>query len=777
MIESIKKLIRATNYLSVAQLYLQDNFLLERPLVPNDIKPRLHGHWGSVPGVNFIYAHLNALIIKHNASILFVLGPGHAFPGVQSNLFVEGTLREYYPKAQQNTDGIAYISKLFSWPYGFPSHCNPGTPGVILEGGELGYSLSTSYGTVLDNPDLIVACVVGDGEAETGPLAASWHINKLIDPATSGAVLPILHLNGYKISGPTLMGRMTNRELKSLFYGYGYDPILIDGSNLHEKMSKALEYSYEKIRSIQESARSGGKTDIPRFPMLILKTPKGLSGIKWIGKDKIEGNCLSHQVVYTDARTNKKGLKAIEKWLESYKFNELFDAEKGFIEEINSLIPKENLRMGKNQHAIGGNLKKDLVLPDPAHYKVDMVKQGTINASSMEAMGHILNEVFQLNEKTKNFRMMSPDETYSNKIDAIFSSTKRAFMLPIKPWDKDLSPDGRMMEILSEHCLQGLMEGYVLTGRHAVFVSYEAFIEVVSSMVDQYAKFIKASQQYPWRTPISSLNIVLTSPGWRQDHNGYSHQNPGFVSSMLDKHHEFVQVFFPSDANTTLVVINEALRKTNGINILTLGKTQEPQWRTLDEAKKEFERGYAVWDFASDENPDIVMCGVGDYLTTESLAAITIIKSAAPSVKIRFVNILELTVLGIGKENYSIDRTTFNEIFTEDKPVIFNFYGYPNSLRQAISGQHNAERFSVHGYIDQGSTTTPFDMQVRNKTSRFDLAIEAMQMLKLFGTISGDEANNHIQNFEKILRDHREYVERVGDDMELITNWQWQRTW
>ena len=771
MIEAIKKLHRAANYLAVSQLYLRDNFLLERPLVLADIKPRLHGHWGSVPGITFLYAQLNALIKRTQASMMFLLGPGHGFPGLQAQLFIEGSLKEFYPEATHTYDGIGYISRLFSWPYGFPSHSNPGTPGAIVEGGELGYSLSTAYGAVLDNPDLIACCLVGDGEAETGPLAASWNLNKLLDPATNGAVLPVLHLNGYKISGPTISGRMSNRELKSLYYGLGYDPVIISGSGdkVYKDMHDALDDAYKKIRAIQANARNTASHGaVPRWPMIIMKTPKGWGGIKKIGDLKIEGNYASHQIVYADADQNKRGMRAIEKWMRTYHFEELFSKNDGFIREIKDIIPEDGLRMGMNRHTQGGKMLKPLILPSLENLEIK-----TKTASSMESMGQFLKEIFILNKSARNFRLMSPDETYSNKLEAVFDVEKRAWVGQSKPWDKDMAHNGRVMEILSEHALEGLMHGYVLTGRHAVFASYEAFIQVVVSMVDQYAKFLAASREFPWRGEISSLNFVLTSPGWRQDHNGYSHQNPGFVSNMLDKHHQFVRVYFPADANTTLAVTAECLRRRTAINIIVVGKPQEPQWHTLVQAREELAAGISIWDFASHDNPDIVICGTGDYLTLEALAAVDILRREVPSLRIRFVNILELTVLGIGEQKHPLSRDAFEKYFTEDKPVIFNFMEYPNTLRQAISGQRNPERFSVHGYIDRGSTTTPEDLHVRSRTSRWHLVIEALELMKARGGVPMLEADELIDVYQAKFAAHVEYVKRIGDDLDEIKNWKW----
>ena len=777
IIETIKKYVRAANYLTVTQIYLQDNFLLERKLTSDDIKPRLLGHWGTCPGINFIYANLNYLIKKYEAEFLFVLGPGHGYAALQANLFLEGTLERYYPEASRNARGIGYISKNFSWPYGFPSHSNPGAPGVILEGGELGYALSTAYGAILDNPSLIVACVVGDGEAETGPTAGAWHINKLIDPKTNGAVLPILHLNGYKISGPTIFGRMTNRELRSLFYGYGYEPHIVDGANIYRKMISVLEDCYQSITEIQTKARNNSLAKPPRFPMIILKTPKGWTGIKQLHGEKIEGNYLSHQVVGKNAREDQQELKALEKWLRSYKFEDLFHKNKGFIGEIKSLIPKPSLRMGENKHSFGGNpVYKPLNLPSSSQFAENATKPGTIGSSSMRRAGLYLNEVFKLNKKQNNFRLFSPDETYSNKLDAVFASTSRTFMLPLKANDKDMKPSGRVMEMLSEHNLQGLMQGYVLTGRHAIFASYEAFIQIIASMADQYAKFLRVATDFKWRGDIPSLNYILTSSGWRQEHNGFSHQNPGFIDDMLQRQGGFVKVYFPPDGNSTLVCLERCLTSKNGINVIVAGKTLEPRWLTVRLAEKELHQGLMIWDFASDPNPDIVVATVGDYLTKEGLAAIEIVKKEASEIKVRFVNIMELSALGLGASDY-MPLSKFNEYFTIDKPVIFNFHGYPQTLKQILFDyQVDKERFSIHGYIENGSTTTPFDMQIRNKTSRYHLAVEVFRKMAEAKVISRKKKSLLVQKYNEKIKKHGEFIRLNGVDPEEIENWQWQKS-
>jgi xylulose-5-phosphate/fructose-6-phosphate phosphoketolase len=780
-IENIKKYVRVANYLSTSQIYLQSNFLLKDKLVFDNIKTRLLGHWGTCPGINFVYACLNNLINKTGANMMFVLGPGHGFPAIQSNVFLEGTLGKYYPEAQLDERGVAYISKNFSWPYGFPSHSSPATPGAILEGGELGYSLSTSYGAVLDNPDLIVTCLVGDGEAETASMATSWHLNKFIDPAKNGAVLPILHLNGYKISGPTIFGRMKNSDLQSLFYGYGYEPIIVEGDNdkVYKKMIKALDVSYKKIKNIQKDARKNeGKNReyFYRFPMIILKTPKGWTGIKELDGKKIEGNCLSHQVVGKDSKTNIEQLNAIESWLKSYKIEELFNSEKGFDKDVLSIIPKEGLRMGDNQIAFGikkGDKTKDLILPDVNNFKVNLPNLNIISVGSMKKIGEYLSEVVKLNQEKRNFRLFSPDETYSNRLQDIFLNTKRAFAGKIEKWDDDMSSDGRVIEMLSENSLQGLAQGYTLTGRFSIFTSYEAFIPIVSSMADQYSKFLKIARKTEWRGDIPSFNYILTSTGWRQEHNGFSHQNPGFIDGLLQKHHDFINVYFPADANEALLVTEKCLSSKNEINIIVAEKTIEPVWMSFGEAKKEVEDGMSIWKFASEENPDIVFCSCGQYLVREALAGLKILKTEFPGVKTRFVNIVELSPNTLGHSN-KISESDFEKYFTKDKPVLFNFHGYPETLKQILFDyQNNLNRLSVFGYMESGSTTTPLDLHIRNKTDRYNLFIEAVKKLSNNKVISKEKAEEKIKIYEEKIRKHKEYIMEVGDDPEDILNWKW----
>ncbi|MEK7650384.1 MAG: phosphoketolase family protein [Patescibacteria group bacterium] len=776
--EIIKKYVRVANYISAAQIYLQDNFLLTEPLEPAHIKPRLLGHWGTCPGINFVYAHLNALIKKTGADFIFLLGPGHGFPALQANLFLENTLKQFYPKATSDLAGLAYIARQFSWPYGFPSHSSPATPGVILEGGELGYSLATAYGAILDNPDLIAACLIGDGEAETATLATSWHLSKLISARENGAVLPILHLNGYKISGPTIFGRMSDQELLALFTGYGYEPAIVsgEGDEVYSAMEETLTVSYHKIREIQKQARAGeNQNHSPRWPLIILRTPKGWTGIKELNSQKIEGNCLSHQVVASEARTNPEQLAALEAWLKSYQIHELFDPETGLAQDVRDILPADEKKMGRSAHA-NGNKTTELVLPEITNFTEEASVPGTIGSSSMRRIGLYLAEVFKLNQNQKNFRLLSPDETYSNKLDAVFSQTSRAFTGEIKPWDRDLAPDGRVMEMLSENALQGLAQGYVLTGRWAVFASYEAFIQVVASMADQYAKFLRIARETFWRGTLPSLTYILTSSGWRQEHNGFSHQNPGFINNMLEKQGCFVKVFFPPDANTALAVLKKCLSTKSEINIIVAGKTLEPRWLSPELIAQELDQGLLTWDFASDPDPDIVLSGVGEYLTKEALAAIAIIKQEAPEIKVRFVNILEISAIGLGDQACRAPVYQFEDYFTADKPVIFNFHGYPDTLKQVLFNHQNIkDRFSVHGYTENGSTTTPFDLHLRNGTSRYNLAIEVFEKMRTVGVLDSLKAERLISLYQAKITEHKEYIIKNGVDPDEVENWQWQK--
>lgn len=778
----LSKFIRAADYLSAIQIYLQDNFLLEEPLRPEHIKERLLGHWGTCPGINFTYAHLNRAIRDHDLNMMFVLGPGHGFPAIQANLFLEGSFSKYYDNVPRNRDGLAYMAKHFSWPYGFPSHSNPEAPGVILEGGELGYSLATSFGAVLDNPDLIVACLVGDGEAETGPTATAWHLNKLLDPAHNGAVLPIVHLNGYKISGPTFYGRMSDQELTDLFHGYGYEPHFVDAyveEDVQERMVEVLDGAVSGIRFTQHCAREGTLSEPPRWPVIILRTPKGWNSIKELKGKRLEDNHYAHQVIADGARNDEEELKALEGWLRSYDFNELFTGD-GFVDEVESLIPRPERRMGDNPHTMGGERAfQPLTLPDLAEHhipytcRIDDPNCG--EESSMERIGQYLRDVVRQNEEARNFRLFSPDETYSNKLQAIFEATTRSFVWPHRDWDKDLSWDGRVLEMLSEHSLQGLMQGYVLTGRNGIFASYEAFVQIVASMVDQYAKFLHVARDVPWRGEIASLNYILTSSGWRQEHNGFSHQNPGFIDDVLQRQGCFTNVYFPADANTALVTMKHMLASRREINVIVCGKRPLPCWRTLEEAEEDVNEGVNIWEFASDDDPHFVYSAAGDYVTKETMAAISIVKNEIPDMRLRFVNISSLSALGMGDSGCRILRHDLNYYFTPDKPVLLNFHGYPQTIKQVLFDYNaDAERFDVHGYVESGSTTTPFDMMVRNQTDRYHLAMKAFQVAEDAGLITVANKEKLITKYEGKLTAHREYAIEHGADPADIADWVWE---
>jgi xylulose-5-phosphate/fructose-6-phosphate phosphoketolase len=769
-IESIKKYVRAANYLTVTQIYLQDNYLLKRPLTSSDIKPKLFGHWGTCPGINFVYGNLNYLVKKHKQSAVFVLGPGHGMPGLQANLFLEGTLEKYYPQASLDEKGIGYVSKMFAWPHGFSSHCSPETPGLILEGGELGYSLSSAYGAVLDNPELLAVCLIGDGEAETGAIAAGWHINKLIDPKTSGAVLPILHVNGYKISGPTIFSRMSDDELRDLFSGYGYEPFFVQGDDLYGQMFETMEACYQRIAEIQKKARTTDEHFKPRFPMIIMKSPKGWTTVKEIGGQKIEGTILAHQVVMPSLRGDEQELQALEDWLKSYHFDELFDSKKGFSSDITTSIPEDELRVGDNKHMFG-TAYKSLVLPKSKDLAKDASTPGKIQSNAMRMSGTYLRQVFDLNKADNNVRLMSPDETYSNRLDEVFQSTSRGFVWPHDKDDKDITRDGRVMEMLSEHNMHGLAQGYVLTGRHAVFTTYEAFAQIFSSMAHMYQKFLKWTLRMPWRHDIPSMNYLLTSTAWRQEHNGYSHQNPSFVSGMLEKHNDFIKAYFPVDDNSMLATMEEIMASKNQMNIVTAGKTPEPRWVSYEQAKETLKNGLLTWDFASDENPHVVLVGIGDYVTKEAMAAIELIKKDAPDIRVRFVNIARLQAQCACDDINHPQLPDAERYFTLDKPVIVTFHGYPEVMQAMLFHVKNPQRFSVHGYVEEGGTTTPFDMMVRNQTDRYHLAIEVLE--KAGHALSADVKESLLSKYNQALKDHYAYIIKNGADPKEIEQWQW----
>lgn len=775
-LENIKKFIRAANYLTVSQIFLQDNFLLERPLTSEDIKPRLLGHWGSCPGVNHVYAHLLNMqkqldFAKSDLKTAFMLGPGHAFPALQANLFLEETLSKFDINAARNLSEIKYISKNFSWPGGFPSHASPFTPGVILEGGELGYSLSTAFGAVLDNPNLVITTLIGDGEAETGTIAASWHLNKLIDPVENGVVLPILHLNGYKISGPTIFGSMSDFELIQFFHGAGWEPKIVDEYSAEDfdlELSNAFSNAFRDISRI----KFGRNNKFIRLPMIIMRSKKGSSGVKENNGQKIEGNSLAHQVPLLKAKTDKNELEKLEDWMKSYKFEELFDYERGeFKEWLNDFLPESSSRIGRNRF-IDANLNfKELKLPENT--------EGLGEKSlAMNAVGGLLEKVFEKNPD--NFRFFSPDETYSNKLDAIFEATSRSWQREIKPWEKDLAKNGRVTEILSENCLQGLLQGYILTGRHGVLTSYEAFAPIISSMMDQYAKFLAQSKEVKWRGDLASLNYILTSTGWRQDHNGFSHQNPSFIDEVLRRENGIGQIFLPADDNSAAVSILKMLKSRNNINVLVAGKTPEPRYFSLEGVQKQFKNGgifvfdswknqeITDWNLISeDDEPDLILAASGDYVFKETVAALQVLLHDVAQVKIRLVYVQALCGKGIGTFENTLSKSDFVKIFTKDKPVVFAFHGYAKTLKSILFDYENPARIQINGYEEKGSTTTPFDMLARNKVSRYDIAVRALNSVG-----KGEEAFEKLtKEYQKRQDDALNFARENSVDSPEIENW------
>ena len=775
-LENIKKFIRAANYLTVSQIFLQDNFLLEQELKFNDIKPRLLGHWGSCPGVNHVYAHLLNIqkqldFAKSGLKTAFMLGPGHAFPALQVNLFMEETLSKVDKKATRNAQGIEYISKNFSWPDGFPSHASPFTPGVILEGGELGYSLSTAFGAVLDNPNLVITTLIGDGEAETGPIAAAWHLNKLINPVENGVVLPILHLNGYKISGPTIFGSMSDFELIQFFHGAGWEPTIVDEYSAEDfdfELSKVFSSSFRDISRI----KFGRKNGFVRLPMIIMRSKKGSSGVVENNGEKIEGNSLAHQVPLLNAKSDEKELKKLEEWLKSYKFEELFDFEKGeFKPWLDDFLPEKSSRIGQNRF-IDANLNfTELKLPE-------IRERISEKSLAMNAVGDFLKEVFEKNPE--NFRFFSPDETYSNKLDAIFKVTSRSWQREIKPWEKDLAKNGRVTEILSEHSLQGLLQGYILTGRHGVLTSYEAFAPIISSMMDQYAKFLAQSKEVKWRGDLASLNYILTSTGWRQDHNGFSHQNPSFIDEVLRRENGIGQIFLPADDNSAVVAISKMLKSRNNINVLVAGKTPEPRYFSLESAQKQLENGgifvFDSWKnqeitdwnlITEDDEPDLILAASGDYVFKETVAALQVLLHDVPQVKIRLVYVQALCGKGIGTFENTLSKSIFVKIFTKDKPVIFAFHGYAKTLKSILFDYENPSRIKINGYEEKGSTTTPFDMLARNRVSRYDIAVRALNLVNKGAEVFEKLAIEYQKRQENALK----FAHERSVDAPEIENW------
>jgi xylulose-5-phosphate/fructose-6-phosphate phosphoketolase len=772
-IRAINAYWRAANYLSAGQIYLLDNPLLRKPLTAEHIKPRLLGHWGTTPGLNFIYVHLNRIIVKHDLNMIYIAGPGHGGPGIVANVYLEGTYSEVYPDISQDEEGMGKLFKQFSFPGGIPSHVAPETPGSIHEGGELGYALSHAYGAAFDNPDLLVASVIGDGEAETGPLAAAWHSNKFLDPAGNGAVLPILHLNGYKINNPTIFARISRDELESLFTGYGHHPYFVEGSDpdaMHESMAAALEAIVSEIRAIKRQA-PGAKR--PRWPMLVLRTPKGWTGPQEVDGKKVEGTWRSHQVPIP-AMKSPEHIHALERWLKSYHPEELFDSGGRLVAELAALPPKGTRRMGANPIANGGLLLKDLRLPDFRDYGFDVVKPGVLFAESTRILGGFVRDVMKLNLPARNFRVFGPDETNSNRLGDLFQVTGKTWVAETLPEDEDLAPDGRVMEILSEHTCQGWLEGYLLTGRHGLFSSYEAFIHIIDSMFNQHAKWLKTTgKEIPWRAPIASLNYLLSSHVWRQDHNGFSHQDPGFIDHAVNKKADVIRVYLPPDANTLLSVADHCLRSRNYINIIVAGKQPALQYLDMDAAVKHCTAGIGIWEWASNDKgsePDVVMACAGDIPTLESLAAVHWLRQHIPELKVRFINVVDLMKLQPAEEHpHGLSGKDFDALFTTDKPIIFAYHGYPWLIHRLTYRRTNHENLHVRGYKEEGTTTTPFDMVVRNDMDRFHLITDVVDRVPKL---------RHVAAYTKqAMRDkridHEEYITRCGDDLPEIREWTW----
>jgi xylulose-5-phosphate/fructose-6-phosphate phosphoketolase len=767
---------RAANYLSVGQIYLYDNPLLREPLRLKHIKPRLLGHWGTTPGLNFIYVHLNRLIKKLDLNVVYVAGPGHGGPGLVANTYLEGTYSEVYSHIPQNEEGMKRLFKQFSFPGGVPSHVAPETPGSIHEGGELGYSLAHAYGAAFDNPDLLVCCVVGDGEAETGPLATSWHSNKFLNPARDGAVLPILHLNGYKIANPTILSRLNDETLTHLFLGYGYKPYFVEGREpeaMHQLMAKTMQTVIEDIQTIQKAARSGNSTELPAWPMIVMRTPKGWTGPKVVDGKPVEDTWRAHQLPLADFAKHPDHVKMLAEWMHSYKPEELFDQNGKLVPEIAELAPAGTRRMGANLHANGGLLLRDLNMPDFRDYAVNVTKPGTESVESTRILGQMLRDVMRLNADTKNFRVFGPDETASNRLDALFETTDKTFMEPQLKTDEHLSPNGRVMEVLSEHMCQGWFEGYLLTGRHGFFSCYEAFIHIVDSMFNQHAKWLKVARNIPWRRPIASLNYLLTSHVWRQDHNGFTHQDPGFIDHVVNKKADVVRVYLPPDANTLLSVANHCLRSRDYVNVIVAGKQPALQYLDMKSAIEHCSAGLGIWDWASSDKgtePDVVMACAGDIPTLETLAAVALLRQNFPDIKIRVVNVVDLMTLQTSSEHpHGLSDREFDSIFTTDKPVIFAFHGYPTLIHRLTYRRMNHVNFHVHGYREEGTTTTPFDMTVLNELDRFHLAGDAVDRIARLRPLTA----HFKQSLRDQLVDHRQYICEHGDDLPEIRDWKW----
>jgi len=768
---------RAANFLSVGQIYLLDNPLLRERLRPEHIKPRLLGHWGTTPGLNFIYAHLNRVIKARDLNMIYVCGPGHGGPGMVANTYLEGTYTEVYPDISRDTEGLRKLFRQFSFPGGIPSHAAPETPGSIHEGGELGYALVHAYGAAFDNPDLVVACVIGDGEAETGPLAASWHSNKFLNPVHDGAVLPVLHLNGYKIANPTILGRLDDGELFNLLKGYGHEPLAVEGDDpaqMHRQMAKALDEALDRITDIQRRARTEGETQRPRWPMIVLRSPKGWTGPKEVDGKKVEGFWRAHQVPIDGVRTNPGHLEILENWMRGYQPDRLFDSEGRLVPELQALAPAGARRMGANPHANGGTLKRKLELPDYRKYAVELTFAGSRMAEATRIMGSYLRDVIRLNAEARTFRLMGPDETASNRLDDVFEVTERVWMETIEPYDVHLAQDGRVMEVLSEHLCQGWLEGYLLTGRHGLFNCYEAFVHIVDSMFNQHAKWLEVSRRLNWRRPIASLTYLLSSHVWRQDHNGFSHQDPGFVDLVANKDADIVRIYFPPDANSLLWVTDHCLRTYDRVNVIVAGKQPAPQWLSMAEAEAHCAGGIGIWSWAGTEKagpPDVVMACAGDVPTLETLAAVTLLREAFPDLAIRVVNVIDLMALQQKEQHpHGLSDQDFDRIFTPGKPVIFAYHGYPYMIHRLTYNRANHDNMHVHGFREKGTTTTPFDMVVLNELDRYHLAIAAIKRLP---ALAGKGASAQ-QMFHAKLLDHHRYIREHGEDMPEVRDWHWQ---
>jgi xylulose-5-phosphate/fructose-6-phosphate phosphoketolase len=767
---------RAANYLSVGQIYLFDNPLLTEPLRLEHIKPRLLGHWGTTPGLNFVYAHCNRIIKKYDLDMIYICVPGHGGPGMVANTYLEGSYTELFPNITQDAEGMKRLFKQFSFPCGIPSHAAPETPGSIHEGGELGYSLLHAYGAVLDNPGLIACCVIGDGEAETGALAASWHSNKFLNPERDGAVLPVLHLNGYKIAGPTVLARIPRAELTQLLQGYGYHPYFVSGhvpEAMHQTMAAALDSIVGEIQAIQKNAREHGFSERPLWPMIVLESPKGWTGPKVVHGVPVEGTFRAHQVPLTDLAAKPGHLRMLEEWMKSYQPRELFDGNGTLIRELAEMAPKGTRRMGANPHANGGLLLRDLRLPDFRSYAVHVPKPGRDTAEATRVLGDMLRDILTLNGSTHNFRVFGPDETASNRLNAVFEVTDRVSTANIFDYDDHVAPDGRVMEVLSEHMCQGWLEGYLLTGRHGFFSCYEAFIHIVDSMFNQHAKWLKVCRNIPWRRPIASLNYLLTSHVWRQDHNGFSHQDPGFLDHVVNKKADVVRVYLPPDANCLLSVADHCLRSRNYVNVIVAGKQPALQYLDMDAAVKHCTAGVGIWDWASNDQgaePDVVMACCGDVPTLETLAAVDLLRKLVPDLKIRVVNVVDLMTLQPASEHpHGLNDRDFDAIFTADKPIVFAFHGYPWLIHRLTYRRTNHANLHVRGYKEEGTTTTPFDITVMNDLDRFHLAGDAIDRVPRLRSVAGYP--------KQVLRDHLIehllYVSRVGDDLPEIRNWRW----